>query len=98
MRCSGACGDGGVKDKGLREKRDSVKNALPEKMQRVAELTREKGSSNWLRVIPLKDMDFDVNKQEFRDAIGLRYDLAKPENQSSVCMWCAIHNKSCNDL
>ena len=51
-----------VKDDGLHEKRDNVKSSLPEKMQRVVELASEKGSSNWLTVIPFKDMNFDPNK------------------------------------
>ena len=74
-----------VKDEGLREKRDSVKSSLPEKMQRVAVLASEQGSSNWLTVIPVKDMDFDLNKRGFRDAIRLQYDWAIPDNQS-VCV------------
>ena len=51
-----------MKDDGLHEKRDNVKSSLPEKMQRVVELASEKGSSNWLTVIPFKDMNFDPNK------------------------------------
>ena len=78
-----------VKDEGLREKRNSVKSSLPEKMQRVVELVSEKGSTNWLTVIPLKDMDFDLNKREFRDAIRLRYDWAIPDNQP-VCVCGAL--------
>ena len=29
--------------------------------QRAVDLACEKGASNWLTVIPLKDMDFDLN-------------------------------------
>ena len=55
-------------------------------MQRVAELANENGSSNWLTVIPLNDMGFDLNKRDFRDAIKLRYECAISNNQSkSVC-------------
>ena len=75
-----------VKDEGLCEKRENVKSSLPQKLQRVGELASEKGSPNWLTVISLKDMDFDLNKREFRDAIRLRYDWIIPENQSvRVC-------------
>ena len=42
-----------------------MKSSLPERMQRVAELASEKGSSSWLTAIPLKDMDFDLNRREF---------------------------------
>ena len=57
------------KEEVLRRKCDILKRSLPEKMQRVLELGEEKGSSNWLSVIPLQEMSFDLNKREFsRDA------------------------------
>jgi hypothetical protein len=31
------------------------------------ELATEKGASNWLTVIPIKEMDYNLNKGEFRD-------------------------------
>ena len=55
------------KDDGLEE----VKAMLPDKTQRAVDLACEKGPSNWLTVIPLKDMDFDLNKREFCDAARL---------------------------
>ena len=33
--------------------------------QRAVDLACEKGASSWLTVIPLKDMDFDLNKRDF---------------------------------
>ena len=53
------------KEEVLRRKCDNLKRSLPEKMQRVVELGGEKGSSF---VIPLKELSFDLNKREFRDA------------------------------
>ena len=53
---------------------EQVKNSLLTKAKRAVELATEKGSSNWLTVIPLKEMDYNLNKKEFRDAIKLRYD------------------------
>ena len=49
------------------------------------DLACEKRASNWLTVIPLKDMDFDLNKWEFRDVLRLRYDWPIPDNPS-VCV------------
>ena len=43
---------------------------LPDKTQRAMDLACEKGASNWLTVSPLKDMDFDLNKLEFHDAVA----------------------------
>ena len=51
-----------------------MKNSLPTKAKRAAELATEKGSSNWLTVIPLKELNYNLNTREFRDAIKLRYD------------------------
>ena len=51
-----------------------MKNSLPTKAKRAAELATEKGSSNWLTVIPFKELNYNLNTREFRDAIKLRYD------------------------
>ena len=53
---------------------------LPDKTQRAVDLACEKGESIWLTVIPLKDMDFDLNKREFCDTVRLRYDWPIPDN------------------
>ena len=62
------------KDDCLSERLEQVKNSLPTKAKRAAELATEKGSSNWLTVIPLKELNYNLNTREFRDAIKLRYD------------------------
>ena len=49
-----------------------MKNSLPTKAKRA--VATEKGSSNWLTLIPLKELDYNLNKKEFRDAIKLQYD------------------------
>ena len=53
---------------------EQVRESLPSKTERAVELATEKGASNWLTVIPIKEMNFNLNKREFRDAIKLRYD------------------------
>ena len=73
------------KDDGLKEDLEKVNSMLPDKTQRTVELACKKGASSWLTVIPLKDMDFDLNKREFRDAVRLRYDWPIPDNPS-VCV------------
>ena len=37
------------------------------------ELNKEKGAGSWLTALPLQEHGFSLNKQEFRDAICLRY-------------------------
>ena len=63
---------------GLKEELEKAKAMFPDKTQRAVELACQKGASSWLTVIPLKDMDFDLNKREFRDAVRLQYDWRYP--------------------
>ena len=62
------------KEERLLKRSDEWRNSLPDRTKRAVSLAREKGASNWLTVIPNKDLDFDLNKREFKDAIHLRYD------------------------
>ena len=64
---------GKQKDDCLSERLEQVNSSQPTKAKRAVELATEKGSSNWLTVIH-KELDYNLNKTEFRDAIKLRYD------------------------
>ena len=52
-----------------------IDQALPADTLRQVEQTRDKGASSWLNAIPFEDHGFSLNKQEFRDAIRLRYNM-----------------------
>ena len=54
-------------------KLDLVDSQLDEGSKRAFEQNREKGASSWLSVLPLRDHGFTLNKEEFRDALALRY-------------------------
>ena len=41
----------------------------------VVNQSREKGASSWLNAMPLADQGLALNKQDFRDSLGLRYNL-----------------------
>ena len=69
-----------------KEELEEVKAMVPDKTQRAVDLACEKGTSNWLTVIPLKDMEFDLTKRKFRGAVRLRHDWPIPDNPSEcVC-------------
>ena len=53
-------------EKHLRERLEEVKSVLPDNTRRAAVLATEKGASSWLTVIPLEDMNFTLNKRDFR--------------------------------
>ena len=58
----------------LQDRAEHIRGVAPQKVQRALALAAEKGSSVWLTVLSLRDMGFNLNKREFRDAIKLHYD------------------------
>ena len=77
------------KDELLKMQCEQVRESLHSKTERAVELATEKGASNWLAVIPIKEMNFNLSKREFRDAIKLRYDW-EIADQPAMC--------TCGDL
>ena len=57
---------------------NSVKRELDPVRLKLYEAITEKGASNWLNAMPLKDHDFYLNKQTFWDTINLRYGIPLP--------------------
>ena len=55
----------------------------PDKL-RLLEASLEKGASNWLSCLPLTEYGFNLNKQEFRDSLKLRYGW-KLDNLPTTC-------------
>ena len=78
-----------VKNRYLKEKLDQVKGSVSGKTLRAVDLATQKGASSWLTVVPIRDMNFDLNNSEFRDAVKLRYDWDVPD-MPSVCV-CGDH-------
>ena len=48
---------------------------LPDQGQLMLELASEKGASSWLTALPIKEFGYLLNKQQFTDALCLRYNL-----------------------
>ena len=68
-----------AKDAYLLEKYEEILTTIGDvPLKRCLQLNREKGVGAWLTVLPLKDQGFCLNKQEFRDAICLRYGWRVP--------------------
>ena len=57
----------------LKQKALELKIDMTDTEIRYFETAQEKGASSWLSVLPLRKMGYTLNKQEFRDAICLRY-------------------------
>ena len=73
------------RDVRLDHKLEDLRNSLPEKTKRAVDLTAEKGASSWMTVIPVKEMDLNLNKREFKDAdaVHLRWQISDVPN---VCV------------
>ena len=44
-----------------------MKGSVSGKTLRAVGLVTQKGASSWLTVLSIRDLDFDLNKSEFRD-------------------------------
>ena len=69
----------------LDDKLEDLRKSLPEETKRAVNLAAEKGASSWLTVIPVKEMDLNLNKREFKDAAHLTYDW-QVNDVSNVCI------------
>ena len=49
---------------------------LTEIERKKIEICQEPGASNWLTALPLREAGFSLNKQEFRDALAIRYNIS----------------------
>ncbi len=68
-----------------REKRDEILLALNDSQKLQLELASEKGASSWLTALPLKAMGYTLNKQQFNDAMCLRYNM-KVKDTARLCV------------
>ena len=65
-------------------KRKELYDKLQPHEQRIIDLASEKGASSWLTSLPLAEYGFVLNKQEFYDAILLRYNF-KIKGVATMC-------------
>ena len=72
------------KEESFIEELVQIKNSVPEKLKKCIDLACEKGAGVWLTALPLQNMGYVLNKQEFRDAVCLRYEWKIP-NTPSYC-------------
>ena len=57
----------------LNEVSSSVCESLSNDLQYAMDLAQEKGASNWLTTLPIREHGFTLHKGDFRDALALRY-------------------------
>ena len=66
-----------------------VKSTLNPVKMKILEATTEKGASNWLTTMPIKEHGFHLSKQEFWDSIRTRYGIPLTR-LPSTCVACGV--------
>ena len=56
-----------------KEKLERLKTEMNEEQKRLNGANTMTGTSNWLTNLPIKDLGYDLNKQQFQDALRIRY-------------------------
>ena len=71
---------------------------LPPKVHGFAIQARDKGASSWLTALPLREQGFDLNKEQFWDALSLRYNIpleGLPNTSACGDTFIVAHALSC---
>ena len=66
-----------IKSEHGKQNQESLKRFLESSdvnTRRKIETLNQKGVSNWLTTLPIKNLGYELTKQEFWDAIRVRYD------------------------
>ena len=61
------------KEARLQQQLLQIREEVPEALKRALDLAQEKGASSWLSCVPFQKAGYTFNKEEFRDAVHLRY-------------------------
>ena len=68
-----------------RSRKDEILRTIPDSLRPYIEQAQDKGASAWLSAIPLREQQLDLNKEEFRDALRIRYNM-RLEDLPSKCV------------
>ena len=76
----------GMKQEKIEALKEELSTYLSPDLLKLINLSAEKGASIWLTSLPLKEYGFRLSKQEFEDALCMRYDLRmKDVPRTCVC-------------
>ncbi|XP_066919036.1 uncharacterized protein [Clytia hemisphaerica] len=68
------------------DKQDRIRAEMTDDQKRIHEANCYTGASNWLTNLPIRDQGYDLNKEQFHDALRIRYDWSIPRLPSEcVC-------------
>ena len=61
------------KDEDYKQQFQEIYADASPKLKRCLDIAKEKGSSSWLTVLPLKSLGYCLNKEEFYNSVHVRY-------------------------
>ena len=70
-------------------KLELARSEMNDAEKRLNDSNQEKGTYNWLTTLPIKEYGYDLNKEQFWDAVRIRYNWVIPKLPSD----CACGNK-----
>ena len=85
-----------MKEAAFKEEQLEIFQKVDSMKKRAIELCMEKGASCYLSALPLKKFGYQLNKQEFRDSLCLRYNLPISHVPSHCA--CGANNDICHTL
>ena len=84
------------KEEFFKQQFDLLHQQADSKLKRHLDQAREKGASVWLTALPIKSLNYVLNKQDFQDSIRLRYGW-EIDGTPRVCA-CGTKNNSYHAL
>ena len=77
-----------LKENKIKGKIDDVRKQLKPENLHIFRQNRQAGASSWLNVLAVSEHGFNLNKNEFRDAINIQPPRKRPS--ITLSMWATI--------
>ena len=71
-----------------KQKMEKADKKTPESMKNFVSQAKDKGASSWLNALPIQEQHLNLNKEQFSDAMRLRYNIPL----SGIPSYCACGN------
>ena len=64
-----------MKNEGKKEQIKQIDEQISVDLKACIDQARDKGASSWLNTLPIEEQQLNLNKEQFRDALHLRYNI-----------------------
>ena len=69
---------------------ESINESIADDMKPYVKQACDKGASSWLNAFPIREQNLDLNKEEFKDALRLRYNFPLKKTTKNLSLRCTI--------